>query len=115
MKETPNPDLNVDLMFPSKYLKAADFQGKEVVLTIAGVKMDDLQMTNGTRARKPVVSFAETDKELVLNKTNAKAVAAALNEKLAVKWPGRKITLYPTTCDAFGKVADCIRVKGAAQ
>jgi hypothetical protein len=36
-----------------------------------------------------------------------------LSEPKAVNWPGRKITLYPTTCDSFGKKADCIRVKGA--
>lgn len=111
MKETPNPDLNVDLMFPSKYLKAADLLGKDATVTISGVKADDLQMTNGTKERKYVISFVGTDKMLVLNKTNAKSIAAALNEKRAVKWAGQKITLYPTECMAFGKITDCIRVR----
>lgn len=113
MKQVDNPDMHVDLMFPSKYLKAADFQGKEVTLTVATVKRDTLQLATGAKEQKYVLSFVETDKMFVLNKTNAKAIAAALNEPKAVKWPGQKITLYPTTCDAFGKKTDCIRAKGA--
>jgi hypothetical protein len=113
MKQIDNPDMHVDLMFPSKYLKAADLQGKEAIVTITGVKVEDLQMTNGAKESKYVITFAGTDKMLVLNKTNAKAIATVLNEKRAVHWTGQKITLYPTTCDSFGKKADCIRVKGA--
>ena len=105
-----NPDLHVDLMFPSKYLKAADLRGKEFSLTVKSVKGHDLQTTRG-KEFKYVVCFKETEKMLVLNKTNAKAIAEALKEPKAVNWPGKKITVYPTTCDAFGKTADCIRVK----
>lgn len=111
MKQIDNPDMHVDLMFPSKYLKAADLMGKDATVTISGVKADDLQMNNGTKERKYVISFVGTDKMLVLNKTNAKSIAAALNEKRAVKWTGQKITLYPTECMAFGKITDCIRVR----
>ncbi len=111
MKETPNPDLNVDLMFPSKYLKAADLLGKDVTVTITRVNGEDLQMTNGTKEHKFLVSFEGTEKQLVLNKTNAKSIAKALNEKRAVKWAGQRITLYPTECMAFGKITDCIRVR----
>ena len=105
-----NPELHVDLMFPSKYLKAADFRGKEVNLTIKSVAGHDLQTTRG-KEFKYVVCFNETDKMLVLNKTNAKAIAEALKEPKAVNWTGKKITLFPTTCEAFGKITDCIRVK----
>jgi len=111
MKQIDNPDMHVDLMFPSKYLKAADLTGKDATVTIAGVKVADLQMTNGTKEQKYVITFQGTDKMLVLNKTNAKSIAVALNEKRAVKWAGQKITLYPTECMSFGKIAECIRVR----
>jgi len=110
MKQNENPELHVELMFPSKYLKAADFRGKDVTLTVKGVKGDNLQTTAG-KEFKYVVKFEETDKMLVLNKTNARAIAECLKDKKAVNWTGKKITLYPTTCDAFGAIKDCIRVR----
>jgi hypothetical protein len=60
-----------------------------------------------------MADFDKTEKLFVLNKTNANAIAEALGEKKAVNWTGKRITLFPTQCDAFGKTADCIRVKGA--
>jgi hypothetical protein len=105
-----NPEMHVDLMFPSRYLRAADFLGKPAVLTIAEVFRDKVQMANGTKQEKYVLRFKETDKELILNKTNAKAVAKLLHEPKAVNWPGERITLKPTTCEAFGEIVDCIRV-----
>jgi hypothetical protein len=110
-KKQENPELHVDLMFPSRYLKAADFDGKSVSLTIAEVFRDKVQMANGSKAEKHIVRFRETDKELILNKTNAKAVAKFLQEPKAIKWPGARIVLKPTTCEAFGEIVDCIRVE----
>jgi hypothetical protein len=110
-KKQENPEFHVDLMFPSRYLKAADFEGKPVALTIAEVFRDKVQMANGSKAEKYIVRFRETDKELILNKTNAKAVAKALGEPKAVNWAGERITLKPTTCEAFGEMVPCIRVE----
>ncbi len=110
---TQNPEMHVDLMFPSMYLKAADFMGKEVTKTISRVRTEKMRMKDNTTAVKYVIEFEDTEKMLVLNKTNANAIAEALGIKKAVEWPGHKVTLYPTTCDAFGKTVDCIRVKGA--
>jgi len=109
--ENPNPEMHVDLMFPSRYLRAVDFDGKSVTLTIREVKRDSLRLATGGLAEKYVLSFAETEKMLVLNKTNAKAVAKVLQEPKAVNWAGAKIVLKPTTCEAFGEIVACIRVE----
>lgn len=109
--ENPNPDFHVDLMFPSRYLRAADFEGKAVTLTISEVLRDKVQMATGQKAEKYIIRFRETDKELILNKTNAKAVAKVLEEPKAINWPGSRITLKPTTCEAFGEIVACIRVE----
>lgn len=108
-----NPEMHVDLMFPSLYLKAADFMGKAVTKTISRVRTEKMRMKDNTISMKYVIEFEDTEKMLVLNKTNAQAIAEALGEKRAAHWPGHQVTLYPTTCDAFGKTVDCIRVKGA--
>jgi len=112
MTDQKNPQMHVDLMFPSRYLKAADFIGKEVKKTIARVRVEKMRMKDGTMAQKYVIEFADTEKMLVLNRTNANAIAEALGTKKAIEWTGKQITLFPTTCDAFGKTVDCIRVKG---
>ncbi len=108
-----NSDLHVDLMFPSKYLKAADLEGKDVTVTIAAVKKDTLKMKDQTEKVGYIVSFegTKTGKMFVLNKTNANVIAAVLGEKRARLWAGKRITLYPTTCMSFGKRVDCIRVR----
>jgi len=106
-----NPQFHVDLMFPSRYLKAADFEGKPVALTISEVIRDKVQMATGQKAEKYILRFKETEKELILNKTNAKAVAKILHEPKAVNWTGERIILKPTTCEAFGEIVDCIRVE----
>ncbi len=106
-----NPQFHVDLMFPSRYLKAADFEGKPVALTISEVIRDKVQMATGQKAEKYILRFKETDKELILNKTNAKGIAKLLREPKAVNWAGSTIVLKPTTCEAFGEIVDCIRVE----
>ena len=103
--------MRVELMFPSKYLRAADFMGKSVTKTISKVDSEKLRLADNSKVSKYIVHFEDTEKMLVLNKTNAYAIADALNEKDALKWIGRQITLYPTTCEAFGKTVDCIRVQ----
>jgi len=113
VKQDNNPQFHVDLMFPSRYLKAADLQEKPLTLTIEQVFRDQVRMTNGAVTEKYILHFAEVEKELILNKTNAKAIAKLLREPKAVNWAGSTIVLKPTTCEAFGEIVDCIRVKEA--
>lgn len=103
--------MHVDLMFPSRYLKAADFQEKPLSLTIEQVFRDQVRMSNGSITEKYILRFSETEKELILNKTNAKAIAKLLKEPRAVNWARSTIILKPTTCEAFGEIVDCIRVE----
>lgn len=110
-KKQDNPEMHVDLMFPSKYLKAVDLAGQAVTLTIEGVTSEQVQMTNGRKEPKYAVSFVGTEKQLILNKTNAKTIARVLGEPKAINWKGAKITLKPARCEAFGEIVDCIRVK----
>ena len=104
--------MRVELMFPSKYIKALELKGKPYTVTISGIKADKLRKVDGTQELKYIVSFEEAEKMLVLNKTNAYKIAEILDELDALKWIGKKIVLYPTTCEAWGETKDCIRVRG---
>lgn len=106
--------LNGELMFPTKYVSAEECKGKDVTLTIADVKIDELQRKDGGKEKKPVLYFKETKKMLVLNKTNSGAIADQLGTE-ARKWPGHRITIFPTTCNAYGEIKPCIRIRPASK
>ena len=102
--------LDGKLMFPSDYLAAVEFGGKDVTLTINGVTVEELKMRGGASDRKPVISFAETKKKLVCNKTNADSIAQLYGTE-AKGWAGKRITLYPTKTQCGRDTVDCIRIR----
>jgi len=107
--------MDVRLLYPSLYLGAVDLNGKDVTLTIRRVIVEDLKTERGTE-KKPVMYFEETkkndkEKRLVLNKTNAMAIAAIHGNEVN-DWTGKQVTFCPTKVSAFGKEVDAIRVRG---
>ena len=92
--------------FPSKYLKAADLQGRDVPVRIARVDMEDI----GDEDHKPVVYFEGKARGLVLNKTNANTIATMYGDDTDA-WAGKTITLITAQVDFQGKSVEAIRVK----
>lgn len=101
--------MNLNDMYPSKYLKAEDIDGEDAVVTVHSVQMEDMGQGEDTESR-PVVYFEELDKGLVLNRTNANTVSG-LHGPETDSWTGKKITLYATEVDYKGKVTLGIRVR----
>lgn len=104
--ETKGKDTNMKLddLYPSKWLKASDLQGRQVVCTIQRVTVEDLG--DGS---KPVVYFTGKEKGLVLNRTNADTIAAALGDDTD-RWPGGKVTLFSAKVSFKGTMTDAIRL-----
>lgn len=105
--------LDGKLMFPKDYLAAVEFQDRDVTLTIASVGREDLikiEKKKKVTESKPVLTFKETKKKLVLNVTNATTIAE-LYGYVAEEWLDKRITLYPTRGMAFGQIQDMIRVR----
>ena len=100
---------HIDEFFPSKYLKAADLAGGEFKISMKGIVVEELENDHGTES-KPVLYFHGTDKGLVLNKTNAHAIADSHGYNYT-EWDDRQITLFEAMVDAFGKTVPAIRVK----
>jgi hypothetical protein len=104
------------LLFPSKYLGAADLKGQDVTLVIDHMNIDALQMVGGRKEAKPVLYFRKPkdntpiDKMLVCNKTNARTIAKLYGKEVE-GWAGKKITLYPTTTTCGRNTVDCIRIR----
>jgi hypothetical protein len=88
-------------------LKAEDIGDDDLVLTIQSVDMEELGQDQD---EKPVLYFAETDKGLVLNKTNCDAIAQLYPGQIG-DWIGKKIALYATEVSFGGKTMMGVRVR----
>lgn len=100
--------MKISQLFPSKYVKAQDLNGKTVTLTMAKLVIEELGH-GAEKERKPVLYFQKATKGMILNATNARTIAA-LHGDDSIEWEGKRISIYPTTVRAFGKVNDVIRV-----
>jgi hypothetical protein len=92
-------------IFPSKYLRAADLNGAEPIVTIDRVEMETLGDD-----RKPVVYFKGKDKGLVLNKTNFNAIEEISGRDDTDEWKGVKVKLFTAKVEFQGKRVPAIRV-----
>jgi hypothetical protein len=103
-----------DDVFPSKYLKHTDLQGKPAAATIESAVLETLKSPHGKTQDKIVLYFAGTKKSLPLNVTNFDAVADICGADTD-DWPGCQIVLYPSKTQMAGKPVDCIRVRSPAK
>ena len=106
--------VDYDELFPGRFLKAGEFKGKAVTLTISGVTIEELPQEKGADMERGIVHFAETKKALVLNKTNGEAIKAMFSRDVG-QWIGRKVTFAPDTVPFGRDKVLAIRVKGSPE
>ncbi len=106
--------MNWEAMFPGKYVKSSEFAGKKPTLTIAGVTIEDLPDDKGGNKKRGVMTFKETPKALVLNRTNATAIKAMFGAETD-NWRGKRVTLWaaPFTDPFTGEQITAVRVLGS--
>jgi predicted YcjX-like family ATPase len=98
-----------DELYPGRFIKAGDLKGRDVTLTIAKVQVEELE--GSKKQMKGIVSFKESPRELVLNRTNGECIKALFGRKLA-EWVGKRITIYPAAIQS--DLADlAVRVRGS--
>lgn len=96
---------NVNDIYQSNYLTAADLQGKEPTVTITQVEI--AKMNDGQA--KLCIYVNNKPKGIVLNKTNARAIAALYGDEDS-RWIGKKVKLVVVWTDFQGKPVQAIRV-----
>jgi hypothetical protein len=102
-----------DDIYGSKYFSAADLHGEMIRHKIGKVEIGDLREKDGSTKRKFVVYFKGVDKPLVLNRTNAQKLAAALGKDPSA-WVGIVCELY-AEMTSLGKEGVRLRtIKSAA-
>ena len=94
-------------LYPSRFIKADDCKSEPLVYTIGGVTLEKL---GDDERKKPIVSFNETEKCLVLNRTNGDALGQMYGEE-TVGWIGRQVELYASRVNFGGKMVDCVRIR----
>lgn len=98
-------NVNIHDVFPSNYLKASDLQNRTIKVTIDNVQVEEMG-----KDRKPVLRFVGKQKGLVLNKSNAQIIASVYSPDTN-GWLGRDIELRPDKVPFNGQMVDCIRVQ----
>ena len=99
--------MDINAMFPSKYLKAHDLKGRSVKCIIDKVEAEEV---NQGEEPLPVLYFRGKDKGVVLNKTNANMIASVHGTETDT-WPGAEVILYADKTTFAGRIVDCIRIK----
>lgn len=104
-------DYDYDELFPGRFLKAGEFKGREATLTITDVELEEMEDRKGKRM-KCILSFRETQRQLVVNRTNGECLRGMFGRKVR-EWIGKRVTFYPATVEAFGAPTLAIRVRGS--
>jgi hypothetical protein len=98
--------MNINEAFPNRYLKAADLNGRDVIVTIKSTSLEEIGFD---KERKLVLAFAGTEKSMVLNKTNANTIARIFGEETD-DWAGKRITLCARDVEYQGMMMSALRV-----
>ena len=101
----------VSEFFPGRFLKAPDLQGRTIKVTIKKVEVEEIGQDKDA---KPVVYFDGVERALVLNKTNAFAIAEIHGDPTD-GWPGKAIELFSMMVPYQGQSVAAIRVRAVAE
>jgi hypothetical protein len=102
--------MNIDAAFPSKYLKASDFEEGPRDVSIDRVAYEPV---GKERLMKPVVYFKDEEKGLILNKTNASKLTSILGSKDTNHWTGKTVTCFSATVEFGGEMIQAIRIRAS--
>jgi hypothetical protein len=99
--------VSFDDLYPGRFLKAGNFGGKKVTLTIADYDIEELEGDDGKKT-KAIITFRETKRQLVACKTNGICMREMFGTELP-KWVGKRVILFPSEWNN----EPCIRVWGS--
>jgi hypothetical protein len=100
-----------DDVFPSKYLKVADLNGRPLTLEIKSAPLEVLTTPDGKQESKVVLYFTTTPKKMPLNKTNFEACVDVTGEVDSDNWAGKRVELFTSVTQMAGSERDCIRIR----
>jgi hypothetical protein len=85
--------------------------GKDLILTIKETKREQVIGTNGKKEDCFVCYFKESEKPMILNRTNCKTISKVYGSPYIEDWPGLRIQIGIDKVNAFGETVDALRVR----
>ena len=85
--------------------------GKDVILTIKETRKEKVTGTAGKKEDCFVCYFQESDKPMILNRTNCKTIEKIYKSPFIEDWPGLRIQLGIDTVSAFGESVEALRIR----
>lgn len=85
--------------------------GKDLILTISGVRQEEVIGADGKKEECMVCYFSDADKPMIMNSTNAKQIQKLFGTPYIEEWAGRKVQIGIEKVKAFGDVVEALRVR----
>ena len=101
--------MNVNEIYPSKYIKSSDLGGRKLKLRISEVRLEKLGQDQNSD-QKLVIYFDGKQKGLVMNKTKSGVLASAWSPETN-GWIGKSVFVYPTKVNFQGQMVDSIGIE----
>jgi len=103
---------NYDQLYPGRFMKAGTLDGRKVTVTIASIKLEELDGDKG-KEKKAIFAFQGKEMQFVCCKTNALCIRGMFGNALS-DWIGKKITLYEGKVESGSmRGQPCIRIWGS--
>lgn len=109
-KSLPKP-IDFDQLYPGRFLKSGELLGKKRTVTIDDVEIDELEGEKGKKIQG-IIFLKETEKQILLNKTNGLCLRGMFGRKLG-DWKGKRITIYQDSVRFGPDMVDAIRIWGS--
>jgi hypothetical protein len=85
--------------------------GKDLILTIKTVKVEQVTGPDNRKEDCTVMYFVENAKPMIVNATNAKTITKLYKTPYIEEWAGKKVQIYSTEVKAFGDVVEALRIR----
>jgi hypothetical protein len=104
--------MEIDNVYPSKYLRGSDLQGHAVTVRIESVALERFydQQTR-SEIEKLVVYFVDKKKAMIAGKGLAYEIAGICESTNTDTWPGKEIILFTERKLVYGREMDILRAR----
>lgn len=104
--------MNARALIRGDHLAAVEFDGRTPTFTITGVRPIEFEDDDHKKRRTGIVTFKETDRSWVLNRTNLECLVSMWGTETD-NWTGKRVQLYAEMVRVGNKTEPGIRVKGS--
>ena len=105
--------MEIDDLYPSKYLRGSDLQGHVVTVKIERVALERFyDQQSRTEIEKLVIYLVDKKKALIAGKSLAFEIAEICKSKNTDTWPGHELVLFTERKLVYGREMNVLRARG---